>query len=83
MKHLASFAAALVCFAVATFLLIENVKALAAAHLLLGIIVAAYLLALTLAFPTQMSAARAQLVAWWQAYKGTSGPPPGGMGVVG
>jgi hypothetical protein len=73
MKHLAGMVLALLAFAVATVLLIYNVKELAHAPLLLAAIVGFYLLAFAAAFPVQLAAARAELTAWYQAYKAGSG----------
>lgn len=83
MKNVLAYLFGLVFFAVATFLLIENVKTLGTAHLLLGAIIGGYLLAAVLIAPAQMSEARKELAAWWSTYRNPPGPPPGGMGVVG
>jgi hypothetical protein len=58
MKHLAGMVLALLAFAVATVLLIYNVKELAHAPLLLGAIVGFYLLAFAARSPCELAAAR-------------------------
>lgn len=70
-------------FAAATYMLIEDVKALPTAHLLVAVIIGFYLASASLIAPATMSKARAELTAWWSAYKNPPGPPSGGMGVVG
>lgn len=87
MKNLLAYVFAAAFFAAATFALVENVRTLGTAHLLLGAIIGGYLLSASLAAPASMKTAREELTAWWTAYRNPTPPaePPrtGGMGVSG
>lgn len=69
MKHVVKFFMAIVFCAIATFMLYANVKALPTAPILLGTIVALYVVAMTLAFPTRMAVVRDELQKWYLDYK--------------
>lgn len=74
MNHISRALLALLSFGIATFLLAYNVKEIAHAYVLLGVIVGFYLLAFTVAFTAQMAVARTEITAWWTAYRSGGGP---------
>lgn len=69
MNHVAPFAAALVCFVVASIALWSNRTALASSVSLLCFVGGFYLLAFLLAIPANMKAAGAQCAEWYRTWK--------------
>lgn len=74
MNHVSRIVLGVLSFGVGTYLLVYNIKEVAHAPILLGVIVLFYLLAFTVAFTAQMAEARGELTAWWTAYRGGGGP---------
>jgi hypothetical protein len=77
MKHLLAYVAALLAFGVASAALWFGRTELAHSIPLLAFVGGFYLLSFVLAIPAQMTDAREQCAAIWQAYKSNGGPAGG------
>jgi hypothetical protein len=78
MKHTSLPLAAVLVFLITSALAYAGRAAIGTSNVFLGVIVAGYFLAMTLAFPSKMAEARAECTAWFRAWKDASTPPPGG-----